>query len=508
MHPVFGRFIDKNNDGINDWFDTDLKGIPNHFDLDSDNDGLPDAVEAGLATLAWSSGTNSSQYSSVEARFAGTGNPVGPNGLPNAVENRVSLDIEMNTVRYTLPDADGDTFVGATLSALNYDYLDLDSDNDGLTEELEAQSTTAYTARLTAPGFATDTDKDGLRDAYDANNGGSAVGTLIDTNADAVADMFDFDTDVDNATKSAQPIYLQTADWADGFDSNGDGRAGDEILAKVLAFAVANPPQAAYYAVTNGVHSPFLQDTDANGIPNLLDRTSASYHDDNFNGLVDLYDPAYGGSPGTAPRASAGEPDAAFRTTTAQVPLPVTLVSFQAQAAGANVVLTWQTAQELNSHHFDVERSLDARTFKKITVLTGAGTVNHASDYRYLDTHVTALATGTLYYRLRQVDNNGQSSIGPVRAVSLGRAIHAGIQLFPNPTTGQATLDLSSLSIGTYSAQVFDVTGRLVQQCLLQSGQTGQAGQPVLDVRSLPAGSYFVQVRGGGISTVLPLLRQ
>ena len=122
--------------------------------------------------------------------------------------------------------------------------------------------------------------------------------------------------------------------------------------------------------------------------------------------------------------------------------------------------------------------------------------------------HGSALATGILYYRLRQVDNNGQSSIGPVRAVSLGRAIHAGIQLFPNPTTGQVTLDLSSLPAGTYSAQVFDVMGRLVQQCLLQTGQTGQTGQPVLDARSLPAGSYFVQVRGGGISTVLPLLRQ
>ena len=527
LHPIFGAFRDKNNDGINDWFDTDLDGIPNHFDLDSDGDGLPDAVEAGITGLTWTVGSNRSFYSAIESRFSGAidmvgtnslpNDMVGANGLPNAVENRLDLPLisEVNTVRYTMTDNDGDTFTANSLMAVNYSFLDVDSDNDGISDELEAQSTADYATRKSQSNFTTDTNKNGLRDAYDPNNGGTAIGPLVNTDGDALADMFDADSDGDNADKSGWPINQQTADWTEGFDTNGNGVAGDEILVKAAQFSVNNPGKASYYAITtNGVgggatlFSVFLQDANSNGTPNFLDRTSSFYHDDNFNGLVDIYDPTYGGASSTAPKASGSATEAIFRTNAAQVPLPVTLVSFQAQAAGANVVLTWQTAQELNSHHFDVERSLDARTFKKITVLTGAGTVNHTSDYRYLDTHAAALATGTLYYRLRQVDNNGQSSIGPVRAVILGRAIHAGIQLFPNPTTGQATLDLSSLPAGTYSAQVFDVTGRLVQQCLLQSGQTGQAGQPVLDVRSLPAGSYFVQVRGGGISTVLPLLRQ
>lgn len=509
VHPVFGAFRDVNNDGINDWFDTDLDGVPNHFDLDADGDGLPDAVEAGITGLTWVNGGNTSRYSAIESRFTGTGDQVGVNGLPNAVENRPDLTTEVSTVRYTMTDNDNDTFAGASQKGKNNNFLDMDSDNDGISDELEAQSTANYAIRKNQSNFTTDTDKNGLRDTYDPNNGGTAIGPLADTDGDMLVDMFDVDSDGDNTGKSGLPINQQTADWTEGFDTNGNGVAGDEILAKAAQFSANNPGKASYYAITtNGVgggatlFSVFLQDANGDGTPNFLDHTSASYHDDNFNGLVDIYDPVYGGAPSTAPKASADAPDAIFRTDAAQVPLPVTLVSFQAQAAGANVVLTWQTAQELNSHHFDVERSLDARTFKKITVLTGAGTVNHTSDYRYLDTHATALATGTLYYRLRQVDNNGQSSIGPVRTVSLGRAIHAGIQLFPNPTTGQVTLDLSSLPAGTYSAQIFDVTGRLVQQYSLQTGQT------VLDASSLPAGSYFVQVRGGGISIVLPLLRQ
>ena len=502
LHPVFGAFRDKNNDGINDWFDTDLDGVPNHFDLDSDNDGLPDAVEAGLAALAWSRGANSSQYSAAESRFAGAGDPVGPNGLPNAVENRTLPDTEVNLVRYTLPDADADTFVGTALSALNYNYLDLDSDNDGLTDELEAQTTATYATRLTAPNYATDTDKDGLRDAYDANNGGSAIGAAVDTNADAVADMFDNDADGDNASKAALPIYLQTADWTEGFDTSGDGRAGDELVAKALAFAAANPGRAAYYAVSAGVRSPFLQDANGNGTPNFLEPGNASYHDDNFNGLVDLYDPAYGGSPGTAPKASAGAPDAAFRTATAQVPLPVTLVSFEARATGPAVVLSWRTAQELHNHHFVVERSTDGQRFAPLATLAGQGTTTQATSYVHTDAGAAALGAATLYYRLQLVDDEGQATQSPVRAVRLPQVLAGHLTLYPNPTADRATLDLRSLPAGTYSVRVLDATGRQLQQA------SYEPGQPVLDLRALPAGAYFVQVQGEGLNTVLPLLRQ
>jgi hypothetical protein len=499
VHPVFGAFRDRNNDGINDWFDADLDGVPNHFDLDSDGDGLPDAVEAGLKNMAWSNSGNSSLYSATESRFAGAGDMVGANGLPNAVEARTVTTTEVNTVSYTLPDNDGDTFVGSTQTAKNYNFLDLDSDNDGLTDELEALSTATYATRKAAASFTADTDKDGLRDVYDPNNSGDAIGTPVDTDADALADMFDWDTDGDNATKAGLPINLQTADWTEGFDTNGNGRAGDEILAKAALFATNNPSKSSYYAITAGTTSPFLRDADGDGIPNFLDAASAYYHDDNFNGLVDIYDAAYGGTAGTAPKASAGAADALFRTVTAQVPLPVTLVNFEAQAAGSNVLLNWKTAQELNNHHFELERSIDGQVFEKIATLAGQGTVSHASTYAYTDANAAALGVSTLYYRLRQVDTEGTASMSPVRSVRLARG---GIVLYPNPTTEQATLDLSSLTAGTYSVQIVDVTGRLLQQLTLQPGQ------PALDVRALAAGTYFVKVQGNGVNTVLPLQRR
>ncbi|MGB3466730.1 MAG: hypothetical protein WBA74_15730, partial [Cyclobacteriaceae bacterium] len=48
LDPDFAGFTDSNGDGVNDNFDQDLDGIPNALDLDSDNDGIPDIIEIGL----------------------------------------------------------------------------------------------------------------------------------------------------------------------------------------------------------------------------------------------------------------------------------------------------------------------------------------------------------------------------------------------------------------------------------------------------------------------------
>ncbi|SFV58246.1 internalin, putative [hydrothermal vent metagenome] len=74
------------------------------------------------------------------------------------------------------------------------DYLDLDSDNDGIPDNVEAQSTGSYTAPS-----GTDTDGDGLDDAYDPDNGGTAV-PLPDTDGNGIRDNLDSDSDGDGIT--------------------------------------------------------------------------------------------------------------------------------------------------------------------------------------------------------------------------------------------------------------------------------------------------------------------
>lgn len=104
------NYTDGNGDGVPDVYDTDLDGVANHLDLDSDNDGIYDAVEAGH---------NLSHTNGV------INGPFGANGLANAVETTA----ESGTINYTIVDTD---------SSAPPNYLDTDSDNDGCSDTNEA----------------------------------------------------------------------------------------------------------------------------------------------------------------------------------------------------------------------------------------------------------------------------------------------------------------------------------------------------------------------------------
>jgi hypothetical protein len=138
-------------------------------------------------------------------------------------------------------------------------------------------------------------------------------------------------------------------------------------------------------------------------------------------------------------------------------PLPVTLTSFTAQASGRAVQLAWQTATEVNSDHFVVERSLDGRTFTLLQSVPAAGASATPRTYSTLDAHATGATQ--LYYRLRSVDRDGTSAYSAVQVVMLTPAA-VGLALFPNPTTTNATT-LVGASVGA-RIQVLDAVGRVV----------------------------------------------
>ena len=186
---------------------------------------------------------------------------------------------------------------------------------------------------------------------------------------------------------------------------------------------------------------------------------------------------------------------------TIAAPLPVKLTRFAAVAVGADAVLTWATASEENNHHFGVERSLDGRAFEQIATVAGHGTTFASSAYTLTDAGASAHTTGVLYYRLRQVDYDGQASYSPVQVVRFRHAA-GGVALYPNPATTSATLDLSSLPNGDYLVQVFETTGRLVQR------GTYQSGKQTLLLEGLAAGTYFVKVQGTSLNLVLPFAKQ
>ncbi|AMR28386.1 hypothetical protein A0257_15670 [Hymenobacter psoromatis] len=174
-------------------------------------------------------------------------------------------------------------------------------------------------------------------------------------------------------------------------------------------------------------------------------------------------------------------------------PLPVVLTAFTAQAVqNRDALLSWNTASEVNSASFDIERSVDGVAFAKIGGVAAQGTSVSATAYTFTDAGVGARAQGPVYYRLRQLDLNGAAAYSPVRAVSFTKPAAVALSIYPNPATSSTSLDLSALpASASYQVVVLDAIGRQV----LTTTQAGGLPQ-LLDLTSLASGTYQVLVAG------------
>ncbi|WP_460608473.1 T9SS type A sorting domain-containing protein [Hymenobacter terrigena] len=170
----------------------------------------------------------------------------------------------------------------------------------------------------------------------------------------------------------------------------------------------------------------------------------------------------------------------------ASAPLPVTLVSFSAQPQAGGVALRWATASELNNSYFDVEKSINGTVWNAAYRVAGAGTTSLPRTYEQFD---RTTATGQLYYRLKQVDVDGQATYSPVATVKAGLS-QAEIQLYPNPNTTNA-FSLAGLNgTGPWPLQLRNALGNVVYEASVTTSQ--------VELPLLPAGVYFLRLQEAG----------
>ena len=261
-------FVDANSDGVDDNFDFDQDGIINQFDLDADNDGIPDAIEAGGVDA---------DGDGIHDGFVDN-DLDGLNDLLDDVDNGAVLGEVTTGTPLTVPNSDSNAGDQA-------DYLDIDADDDGIPDNVEAQPTAGYVAPL-----GTDADNDGIDDAYDVDIPGN---TLLNTpentdsaatGGDTIPDYLDTDSDADGANDvvEAGVGMLTNVDTdGDGLDDGFEGATvndvndvNDELDNGSLDTTETNPS-------TPDVDYRDLADNDNDGIPDATDL------DDDNDGILD-----------------------------------------------------------------------------------------------------------------------------------------------------------------------------------------------------------------------------
>lgn len=139
-------------------------------------------------------------------------------------------------------------------------------------------------------------------------------------------------------------------------------------------------------------------------------------------------------------------------------PLPITLVNFDGKCEGNATLLTWTTSSEINNDFFVIEKSYDAITFFEIGRRIGAGNSNSFNTYSFIDNNTTDEIT---YYRLKQVDFNGQFEYFNIVATNCGNATSFDVNqiVFSDDQLG---FNISTSQDEKFHLYLYDAQGKII----------------------------------------------
>lgn len=577
-------FVDTNTDGINDIFDADLDGVPNHLDLDSDNDGIPDTVESNGVDADGDGRIDN--YTDTDA-----------DGFSQNVDGNNTGPISSGNGLGAL-DTDGDSVPN---------YLDLDSDNDGIPDVTEVYGTdTNNNGRI--DGY-TDTDADGFSNNVDGDVGNdgtaeNAVNTLLRTGADANGDgradsytyknmdndskasPYDLDSDGDGITDVKESGFSDT-DWNGRVDGSYNTNGWSTVIAALPALGMPNSDASGRvnvydadsdndgipdniegqttpgYLLSSGVDGDLdgisnsydnfagfggdgihALDTDGDAIPDFIDTDTDSDgvpdiiegNDFNLNGLLDdnvtltgvdtdddgldnRFDntnlsakgtSAYMGTGGSL----SGDASPGSVTTVQQSAMSASagcgtqrdwrclgfvlkceIITFKAVLLGQSVQLDWTAMCRQEVDYFIVQRSSDKVSFTDIVVVNGKPVLNEIDAYHGND-DISTIKPDIIYYRLKAVMQSGETSVSNIISVRRDNRKGNIVQIFPNPVNDQLQVSINAATSFTTQIYILDGNGKPVKK-YAENILPGNNIFTYSETRNLPNGVYYLRLNLG-----------
>jgi len=202
----------------------------------------------------------------------------------------------------------------------------------------------------------------------------------------------------------------------------------------------------------------------------------------------------------------------------AQHPTPVELVSFSAEFINNNIELIWLTKSENNNLGFEIQKSTDSISFKKIGFIPGSGTSANPHSYNFLDSDICC---GKYYYRLKQINTDGSFQYSNIISIEISTPEKFELsQNYPNPfsSSGGATsggnpgttIKYMIAREGKISVVIFDVLGRVVRKLVDESKQPGyyevKWDGKDNDGNNAGAGIYFCRMTGNRFSQMKKMI--
>ena len=180
--------------------------------------------------------------------------------------------------------------------------------------------------------------------------------------------------------------------------------------------------------------------------------------------------------------------------------LPVKYISFEAISNDKKVDLNWQTDNEVNNSHFEVERSFDGNYFSTINVLNEPLTTSSTTrKYTISDNATTFSSKEIVYYRIKQIDVNGKYIYSKTAMVRLSANKGIIMQVSPNPFNESITVNFTSIDKGTAIIKMRNLTGQTVLTKNVIINKDDNRVQ-IGSLNKLAKGMYIAQIIINGVA--------
>ncbi|GGB79036.1 T9SS type A sorting domain-containing protein [Dyadobacter sediminis] len=163
-------------------------------------------------------------------------------------------------------------------------------------------------------------------------------------------------------------------------------------------------------------------------------------------------------------------------------PLPVTLTSFSAEKEKNTALLTWTTGTETRSDHFELQHSINGKSWNTLAQINAKGESQNSVDYNYI--HANPVLGAENLYRLKMVDTDGSYTFSRINTLTFDA--DAAFTIFPNPVSETLTIQLSD------PENVKNI--QLLNSSSVPIHHSGSNPAFKLDVRNMHSGLYFVKI--------------
>ena len=176
--------------------------------------------------------------------------------------------------------------------------------------------------------------------------------------------------------------------------------------------------------------------------------------------------------------------------------VPVELTNFGFNIQDDQVILTWETASELNNKGFEIQKRVTGENWREIGFVAGNGTTTIPHEYTFSD---YSLVDGSNYYKLKQIDYDGTITYSNILSVIFNK--NYTFKLYPNhpnPFNSETTINFSLPIRSDVTLEIYNILGQKVDKIHLNNLKSGN-NRIHYSADNLTSGIYFYTIENRGL---------